>query len=91
MINILGVAKSIKACPNCGCYIMEYREVGPHIGKYCNNCNKWIKWVARKEVPEELAARITSNNTAVIKDILDDTDEDDTNKKLFDEEDTPWF
>ena len=86
MINILGVAKSIKACPNCGCYIMEYREVGPHIGKYCNNCNKWIKWVVRKEVPEELAARITSDNVA-IEDIWDNTNENDTDE----EDDLPWF
>lgn len=86
MINILGVAKSINACPNCGCYTMEYREVGPHIGKYCNNCSKWIKWVARKEVPEELAARITSDNAA-IEDIWDDTNEND----IDEEDDTPWF
>lgn len=86
MINILGVTKDIKPCPRCGCYTMEYREMGIHIGKYCKNCNKWIKWVAHKEVPEELAARITSNNVAVIEDIWDATDEDDT-----DEEDAPWF
>ena len=86
MINILGVTKDIKQCPRCGCYTMEYREMGIHIGKYCKNCNKWIKWVARKEVPEELAARITSNNAAVIEDIWDSIDEDDT-----DEEDAPWF
>lgn len=81
MINILGVAKSINACPNCGCYIMEYREVGPHIGKYCNNCNKWIKWVVRKEVPEELAARIIPTNT-VTENMYNDINEED---------DTPWF
>ena len=81
MINILGVTKDIKPCPRCGCYTMEYREMGIHIGKYCKNCNKWIKWVARKEVPEELAARITSDD-AVIEDIWDDTNEED---------DTPWF
>ena len=86
MINILGVTKDIKACPRCGCYTMEYREMGIHIGKYCKNCNKWIKWVAHKEVPEELAARITSNSAAVIKDIWDATDKDDA-----DEEDAPWF
>ena len=86
MINILGVTKDIKACPRCGCYTMEYREMGIHIGKYCKNCNKWIKWVAHKEVPEELVARITSNNAAVIEDIWDAIDEDDTT-----EEDTPWF
>lgn len=81
MINILGVAKSINACSNCGCYIMEYREVGPHIGKYCNNCNKWIKWVVRKEVPEELAARIIPTNTAT-ENMYNDINEED---------DTPWF
>lgn len=81
MINILGVAKSIKACPYCGCYTMEYREVGPHIGKYCNNCNKWIKWVVRKEVPEELAARIIPTNI-VTENMCDDINEED---------DTPWF
>ena len=81
MINILGVTKDIKQCPRCGCYTMEYREMGIHIGKYCKNCNKWIKWVARKEVPEELAARITSDDAA-IEDIWDDTNEED---------DTPWF
>ena len=81
MINILGVTKDIKPCPRCGCYTMEYREMGIHIGKYCKNCNKWIKWVARKEVPEELAARITSDDAA-IEDIWDDTNEED---------DTPWF
>ena len=86
MINILGVAKDIKACPRCGCYTMEYRDMGMHIGKYCKNCNKWIKWVAHKEVPEELAARIASDKAAVIEDIWDDTDKDDT-----DEEDAPWF
>lgn len=85
MINILGVTKDIKPCPRCGCYTMEYRE-WVHIGKYCKNCNKWIKWVAHKEVPEELAARITSNNAAVIEGIWDATDEDD-----IDEEDAPWF
>lgn len=85
MINILGVTKDIKPCSRCGCYTMEYREMGIHIGKYCKNCNKWIKWVARKEVPEELAARITSDDAA-IEDIWDDTNENDT-----DEEDAPWF
>ena len=34
MINILGVAKDIKKCPRCGCYTMEYRDMGIHIGKY---------------------------------------------------------
>lgn len=81
MINILGVTKDIKACPRCGCYTMEYREMGIHIGKYCKNCNKWIKWVAHKEVPEELAARIIPTNTAT-ENMCNDINEED---------DTPWF
>ena len=90
MINILGVAKDIKACPRCGCYTMEYRDMGIHIGKYCKNCNKWIKWVAHKEVPEELAARITSNNAAVIEDIWNDEDST-KDERVFDKEDAPWY
>lgn len=90
MINILGVAKDIKSCQRCGCYTMEYRDMGIHIGKYCKNCNKWIKWVARKEVPEELAARITSDNAAVIEDIWS-TDDSTEDERVFDEEDAPWF
>lgn len=89
MINILGVAKDIKPCQRCGCYTMEYRDMGIHIGKYCKNCNKWVKWVARKEVPEELAARITSDNAAVIEDIWDAEDNPE-DERIFDEEDAPW-
>ena len=86
MINILGVAKDIRPCPKCGCYTIEYRSMGPHIGKYCTNCTKWIKWVSRKDMPEEIVARVTSDD-AVIEDICDDTNENDTNEEY----DTPWF
>ena len=81
MINILGVAKDIKACPRCGCYTMEYRSMGPHIGKYCKNCTKWIKWVSRKDIPEEIAARVT-DTTESLYDIVDTP---------IEEDDLPWF
>ena len=81
MINILGVAKDIKACPRCGCYTMEYRSMGPHIGKYCKNCTKWIKWVSRKDIPEEIAARIT-DTTESLYDIVDTP---------IEEDDLPWY
>lgn len=32
--------KSKEACKNCGCKIIYYKNVGPHIGKYCSNCDK---------------------------------------------------
>ena len=81
MINILGVAKDIKACPHCGCYTMEYRSMGPHIGKYCKNCTKWIKWVSRKDIPEEIAARVT-DTTESLYDIVDTP---------IEEDDLPWY
>lgn len=81
MINILGVAKDIKACPRCGCYTMEYRSMGPHIGKYCKNCTKWIKWVSRKDMPEEIAARVTDTAESLY-DIVDTP---------IEEDDLPWY
>ena len=81
MINILGVAKDIRPCPKCGCYTMEYRSMGPHIGKYCTNCTKWIKWVSRKDMPEEIAARVT-DTTESLYDIADTP---------IEEDDLPWY
>ena len=81
MINILGVAKDIRPCPRCGCYTMEYRSMGPHIGKYCKNCTKWIKWVSRKDMPEEIAARVT-DTAENLYDIVDTP---------IEEDDLPWF
>ena len=81
MINILGVAKDIRPCPRCGCYTMEYREMSPHIGKYCKNCTKWIKWVSRKDIPEEIAARVT-DTAENLYDIVDTP---------IEEDDLPWY
>ena len=81
MINILGVAKDIRPCPKCGCYTMEYRSMGPHIGKYCKNCTKWIKWVSRKDMPEEIAARVTDTSENLY-DIVDTP---------IEEDDLPWY
>lgn len=35
----------MKKCPDC--YSTEFytQKKGPHIGEYCSNCNKWIRWV----------------------------------------------
>ena len=82
MINILGVAKDIRPCPRCGCYTMEYRSMGPHIGKYCKNCTKWIKWVSRKDMPEEIAARVTDTTENLYE----------THTPIdIEEDDLPWY
>ena len=82
MINILGIAKDIRPCPKCGCYTMEYRSMGPHIGKYCTNCTKWIKWVSRKDMPEEIAARVTDTAENLYE----------THTPIdIEEDDLPWY
>ena len=81
MINIQKNKKDIRPCPKCGCYTMEYRSMGPHIGKYCKNCTKWIKWVSRKDMPEEIAARVTDTSENLY-DIVDTP---------IEEDDLPWY
>ena len=33
------------------CFGMEtvLREKGPHIGAYCANCGRWLKWLSKDE------------------------------------------
>lgn len=33
----------------CGCKDIEAIEKGQHIGIYCKNCGKWIKWASKEE------------------------------------------
>lgn len=38
-----------KLHPDAGTII---RLVGPHIGVYCKQCNKWLKWINIKEIDD---------------------------------------
>ena len=38
---------------NCYLYKGDY-----HIGLYCGECNKWIKWVNKKDVPRLIASGV---------------------------------
>ena len=57
-----------KLHPDAGTLI---RLKGPHIGAYCKQCGKWLKWIAINEVDEcvnptldaELDVEFTSPNT----------------------------
>lgn len=35
------------ACKKCGSNNTYKNPKGQHIGLYCKNCNKWIKWIAK--------------------------------------------
>lgn len=86
--------KSEEACKNCGCKIIYYKNVGPHIGKYCSNCDKWIIWVAKSDVPDDFLDKLKSR-----KQEEDDFDEPtkmerqfENNCNYYDEEDDlPWY
>lgn len=86
--------KSEEACKNCGCKIIYYKNVGPHIGKYCSNCDKWIMWVAKSDVPDDFLDKLKS-----CKREEDDFDKPtkmerpfENNCNYYDEEDDlPWY
>lgn len=37
-------------CKYCGCEEYYCKKVGPHIGAYCSECEKWIKWLPQTEL-----------------------------------------
>lgn len=86
--------KSEEACKKYGCKIIYYKNVGPHIGKYCSNCDKWIMWVAKSDVPDDFLDKLKS-----CKQEEDDFDEPtkmerqfENNCNYYDEEDDlPWY
>jgi len=42
-------------CPNCY-FIGEpsYRREGDHLGAYCKRCGKWLTWLKKDTIPENL-------------------------------------
>lgn len=39
-------------CNKCGCEEFYIKESGTQTGLYCKKCNKWIKWLSKKEVTD---------------------------------------
>ena len=36
-------------CSKCGCTKFYTEQKGSQIGLYCSKCNKWVKWLSRKD------------------------------------------
>jgi hypothetical protein len=34
-------------CSKCNSTQTEQRKQGPHIGEYCKDCGKWLRWVSQ--------------------------------------------
>lgn len=37
----------MRVCTECGTRSFEERRAGPHMGLYCANCGKWVKWLVQ--------------------------------------------
>lgn len=48
-----GLKKPESFCPKCLTDEFKYRRKAEHIGKYCANCHKWIKWATMEEVEND--------------------------------------
>jgi hypothetical protein len=43
-------SKSSSECPHCGASDNFFtKEKSPHIGLYCRSCDRWIRWIPRRE------------------------------------------
>lgn len=52
VIDILINTSPQLRCKYCGCTKITFNSVATHIGAYCVNCGKWIKWVKQNEVTQ---------------------------------------
>lgn len=37
-------------CKHCESSDLFMRKNGPHVGLYCNECKKWIRWMKKKDI-----------------------------------------
>ena len=44
-------------CKFCGMSYPIYKHVGPHIGEWCGFCQKWIRWIPKKELNENVTEK----------------------------------
>lgn len=39
----------VDKCPQCGCTQFVQRPKAMHMGLYCSECGRWIKWVKQSK------------------------------------------
>ena len=50
------------------CKKFVYREVGKHVGRYCKDCGRWIKWI-KQEAPGNFVMPYGKHKGKRIKDM----------------------
>ena len=69
-------------CNKCGCEEFCIKESGTQTGLYCKKCNKWIKWLSKKEA--------TDFNRCNVADVQLDTNGNIHSKLISSIEDRLW-
>jgi hypothetical protein len=39
-------------CPNCASNNITLQKKGPHMGEYCTDCGKWLRWITSTTIEE---------------------------------------
>ena len=54
----------------CGSTLYFYKQIGPHIGEYCQKCGKWIRWVPKSEVKNGAIEEKVTETVSFITDCI---------------------
>lgn len=49
-------------CKYCGMHTPVYKEVGPHTGEWCQFCQRWIRWIPKKELKQDDTIQSTTDD-----------------------------
>ena len=77
-------------CKYCGMTLPIYKQVGPHVGEWCHMCQRWIRWVPKREINAEAntVEKEITPNVKVIDDIIKETARQNYEEGL--DEEVPW-
>lgn len=67
-------------CKYCSGIELVLKEKRPHIGAYCKKCGRWLKWLSKKDLLNE----VTENT------IVNEVTENIIQRKDKTDEEVPW-
>lgn len=77
-------------CKYCESSSAIYKQVGPHVGEWCNSCTKWQRWVPKAEYLKTTnATETTITNKLIDAQLLKDEARHAYEENL--NEELPWY
>lgn len=58
-------------CKYCGMTVPVYKQVGPHTGEWCQSCQRWIRWVPKKELKQDDVINVITQDKSPTQSMLD--------------------